>query len=423
VDPTREMGILPGARDGGQRADVGDEIGIVAAARDEPDDARGAALDVHGHHRLGAGVPHDDLRLTLRAEQRDVLASPEAAALEIPRQSPVDGAAHDVEADDDDGVDAGAHASDAERAVHLAKLPVGPLHDLGGRGDEVRAARDGVVAEEQAHGGAPERAAERADPGAWQDGLSVGDPASGCPRPGPGREGLESVDAFPDGERDDDVVVAVEPLALRLGALGVGVAGVGVEVEVEGDDDGGVAVGAVVAGGGREALAGEGGRVGDVVGGGAGAAEADEAAGGGERGDGLGKEGGEGGVRDQLLGGGRHRVEGGVGDVPGQRVVQESRERVGQPRGRLQRRVGVLGVRQRVQALGVVGVKGGGEEVGGSGGVIGLGVGAGAGRERDDSLVVVGGRGEDDPVVDGLLVGVHGEQRRALDRMLAVAGN
>jgi hypothetical protein len=435
-----EIGVIPRARDGSKRADVGNEIVAVVAARDEPDGACSAALEVHGHHRLGAGVPHDDLGLTLRAEQGDVLASPEAAALEVPSQSPRDGAgggaAREVEAEDDDDFDAGVHARGAERALHLAELPVGPLHHLDGRGDEFRAAREGLVAEERAHCGAPEGAAECANPGAWQDGFGAADPPAESPRPSTRREGLEGVNALGEGKRDDDVVVAVKPLAAAVSALGVSVTG----VEVENDDDGGVALGSVVAFGGWETLAGQGSRVGGV-----GAAEADEAPGGGERDDGLIKEGGEGGVRNRLLGivvaaaaaqrrcGGVDRVEGGVSDVPVHRVVEEARERPGQRRGWRRGRVRVLGVRQRVHALGVVGVVGGGvgeEELGhgGSGGVVGLRVGAGvgagddaggigggaAGGERDGTLVVVGqGGGEDEPFVEGVLIRVHGE----LDRM------
>ena len=71
-----EINVLPRARDGCQRPDVGDEIGVEGAARDEPDGACGAALDVHGHHRLGAGVPHDDLHLALRAKQLDIGVRP-----------------------------------------------------------------------------------------------------------------------------------------------------------------------------------------------------------------------------------------------------------------------------------------------------------------------------------------------------------
>lgn len=114
----------------------------------------------------------------LRAEQLDVLAFSEAAALEVLDQSPRDGAqvgaSREVELDDDDDVDAGVHARDAERALPLAELPVGPLHHLGGRGDEVGAARDGLIAEEWSHGGAPEQAAEGANHGAESDGLGVG---------------------------------------------------------------------------------------------------------------------------------------------------------------------------------------------------------------------------------------------------------
>jgi len=47
------------------------------------------------------------------------------------------------------------------------------------------------------------------------------------------REGLEGVDVVPDGERDVDVVVAVEQLVPSVGVLGVGVA----RVEVEHDDN------------------------------------------------------------------------------------------------------------------------------------------------------------------------------------------
>jgi hypothetical protein len=51
-----------------------------------------------------------------------------------------------------------------------------------------------------------------------------------------------------------------------------------------------------------EALSGEGGRIGDVVCCGGSAMEADDVPGGGERDDRLVEEGGEGGVRNQLLG-------------------------------------------------------------------------------------------------------------------------
>ena len=123
------------------------------------------------------------------------------------------------------------------------------------------------------------------------------------------------------------MVVAVEEAA---GALLV----VGAAVDVEGDDDGGVPLGEVVARGGREARGREGPRVGDVVVPGGLAAEADEAAGGGERGGVLVDEGGEGGVRDELLGAvvvvpGRGWVEGSIADGPGKRVVEEARERRG----------------------------------------------------------------------------------------------
>lgn len=131
---------------------------------------------------------------TLRAEQLDVLAFLEAIV-------------HEVESDDDDGVDdAGVQARDVERALHLVKLTVGPRHHLGGCGDEVSAALDGVVVEGRVHGGtperqnaprwAPERAAEGADPGAGHEvsSLDIDDVGALGPWRRLGREGLEDID-------------------------------------------------------------------------------------------------------------------------------------------------------------------------------------------------------------------------------------
>jgi hypothetical protein len=93
------------------------------AARDEPDGANGATLNVHGHNRLGARVPHDDFRLALRAEQLDVIASPQATPVEVPNQFPQDsvegGTVAEVQADDNDGIYDDTHAHDAKRARHL----------------------------------------------------------------------------------------------------------------------------------------------------------------------------------------------------------------------------------------------------------------------------------------------------------------
>ena len=112
---------------------------------------------------------------------------------------------------------------------------------------------------------------QKVHPGQRDNGLGHGEPGADGPLGGPRREGLEGVDG------DGDVVVVVEAGAALL-------VGVVAAVDVEGDDDGGVPLGEVVARGGREARAGEGERVGDVVVPGGLAAEADEVAGGGERG-------------------------------------------------------------------------------------------------------------------------------------------
>lgn len=93
-----------------------------------------------GCHR-SLGREADD---ALQAKQLDVLVFLEAAAFAVLGQSARDGAegaaSREAELDDDDDVDMGVHAQDAARALHLAELPVGPQHHLGGLEDGVGAA-------------------------------------------------------------------------------------------------------------------------------------------------------------------------------------------------------------------------------------------------------------------------------------------
>jgi hypothetical protein len=246
----------------------------------------------------------------------------------------------EVKQNDADLVDAVVHASDGEGAVHLSEIPVQPLFQFLGRRDQAGGSRLGVVAEDVAGGGAPERASQRGDTGRGHDLLDVLDLSGDGPLPGPG-EGFVGVDAVADREGDDDVVVAAVVLAAGARLL-------------EGDDDGGNPVGEVVAGVAREAdlVVGEG--VGDdVVGAGA---EVDEAAGGRKDGDLLaagGRVGHELPVRR-----GEDGVEGAVGDATMRHVVEEAREGLGAGRRGLRHPLVVGGdeewdVNDVEQALGV----------------------------------------------------------------------